>query len=88
MSFNPDPSKQAVEVYFSRWLVHANAPVLLARHLGLTLGSKLSFNHHLDGKIKNNNAFFYKNTLYKNLFDEIYQKVKNVLKNTFIIHFC
>ena len=31
---------------------------------------------------------FYKNTLYKNIQDEIYQKVKNVLKKTFILHFC
>ena len=63
MSFNPDPSKQAVEVYFSRRLIPPNVPVLsfnnnnivtseFQNHLGLTLDKKLSFNHHLDGKIK------------------------------------
>ena len=30
-------------------------------------------------------AFFYKNIIYKNIQDEICQKVKNVLKNTFIL---
>ena len=66
MSFNPDPSKQAVEVYFSKRLLPANAPVLsfnnndigtseCQKHLGLTLDSKLSFNHHLDEKIKKAN---------------------------------
>ena len=65
MSFNPDPSKQAVEVYFSRRLP-ANVPAIsfnntdiksneCQKHLGLTLDSKLSFNHHLDGKIKKAN---------------------------------
>ena len=63
MSFNPDPSKQAVEVYFSRRLIPPNVPVLsfnnnniatseFQNHLGLTLDKKLSFNHHLYGKIK------------------------------------
>ena len=63
MSFNPDPSKQAVEVYFSRRLLPANVPVLsfnnnnivtsdFQNHLGLTLDKKLSFNHHLEEKIK------------------------------------
>ena len=32
--------------------------------------------------------FFYENTLYKNIQDEIYQKVKNDVKNMFILHFC
>ena len=66
MSFNPDPSKQAVEVYFSRRRVPTNAPPLTfnninietneyQKHLGLTLDSKLSFSHHLDEKIKKAN---------------------------------
>ena len=66
MSFNPDPSKQAVEVYFSRRHVPANAPPLsfnninietneYQKHLGLTLDSKLSFRHHLDEKIRKAN---------------------------------
>jgi len=66
MSFNPDPSKQAVEVYFSKRLLPANAPVLSfnntdirisesQKHLGLILDSKLSFSHHLDEKIKKAN---------------------------------
>ena len=48
MSFYPDPSKQAVEVYFSRKTGQVNAPVLsfnansitaseFHKHLGLTL---------------------------------------------------
>ena len=66
MSFNPDPSKQAVEVYFSVRHNPANAPPLsfnninietneYQKHLGLALDSKLSFRHHLDGKIKKAN---------------------------------
>ena len=66
MSSNPDPSKQAVEVYFSVRHNPANAPPLsfnntnietneCQKHLGLTLDSKLSFKHHLDEKIKKAN---------------------------------
>ena len=62
MSFNPDPSKQAVEVYFSRKLdlVHApplyfnNAAVLNCKshkHLGLNLDKNLVFGHHIGEKI-------------------------------------
>ena len=62
MFFNPDPSKQAVEVYFSCRLTPANAPEISfnntniptsehQKHLGLILDSKLSFDRHLDEKI-------------------------------------
>ena len=61
MSFNPDPSKQAVEVYFSRKTGQINAPVLsfnatpittseFHKHLGLILDTKLAFEHHLREK--------------------------------------
>ena len=62
MSFNPDPSKQAVGVYFSRKGAPVNVPVILFnntaiaeseshKHLGLILDSKLNFDHHLSEKI-------------------------------------
>ena len=62
MSFNPDPAKSAVEVYFSHKTEHADVPPLMfngaiissrpfQRHLGLFLDSKLTFNHHLSEKI-------------------------------------
>ena len=62
MSFNPDPSKQAVEIYFSRKARPTIAPVVTFnntavvnceshKHLGLVLDKKLVFNHHLDEKI-------------------------------------
>ena len=63
MSFNPDPSKQAVQVIFSRKLtthVHPkiyfnNNEVTITceyKHLGLILDSKLSFESHINEKIK------------------------------------
>ena len=66
MSFNPDPSKQAVGVYFSRKGVPDNAPVISFnnspitfseshKHLGLILDEKLTFDHHLREKIKKAN---------------------------------
>ena len=62
MSFNPDPSKQAVEVCFTRKLDQPNPPVLnfngsaiavqeCQKHLGLVLDKKLAFDHHLNEKI-------------------------------------
>ena len=59
MSFNPDPSKQAQEVIFSRKikklphpsLVFNNNNVLQAssqKHLGVTLDVKLTFDKHLN----------------------------------------
>ena len=61
MSFNPDPTKQAQEVIFSRKLIkprHSlikfnNIPVQNAssqKHLGLILDEKLNFESHLKEK--------------------------------------
>ena len=61
MSFNPDPSKQAQEVIFSRKLIKPNHPVIcfnglpvnsttFQKHLGLVLDDKLNFNIHLKEK--------------------------------------
>ena len=66
MSFNPDPSKQAVEVYFSKKLnlpnppelYFNNAPIVVQdhqKHLGLFLDKKLSFDYHLNGKFSKAN---------------------------------
>ena len=63
MIFNPDVSKQAQEVVFSRKGIttnHAtvyfnNDPVIrenFQKHLGLFLGSKLNFSGHINKKIK------------------------------------
>ena len=57
MSFNPDPSKQAQEVIFSRKLKNVSNPPLVfnnanvsscesQKHLGILLDSKLSFEEH------------------------------------------
>ena len=62
MSFNPDPSKQAQEVIFTRKLIKPSHPTLffnnlpvqktmIQKHLGLFLDDKLNFNHHLKEKI-------------------------------------
>ena len=62
MSFNPEPSKQAVEVYFSRKLKPPIRPAItfnnnaisgvdFQKHLGIFLDKKLSFDHHLHEKI-------------------------------------
>ena len=66
MSFNPDVSKQAQEVVFSRkgiTTIHAtvyfnNDPVIrenFQKHLGLFLDSKLNFSGHINEKIKKAN---------------------------------
>ena len=63
MYFNPEPTKQAVEVLFSQKknnLPHPplffNGPIVskvdVHKHLGLILDSKLSFVHHITEKIK------------------------------------
>ena len=66
MSFNPDPAKQAVEVYFSKKLnlpnppelYFNNAPIVVRdhqNHLGLFLDKKLSFDYHLSVKFSKEN---------------------------------
>ena len=58
MSFNPDPSKQAQEVIFSRKIKKPSHPDLIfnnnkviqtpyQKHLGMFLGDKLNFGEHL-----------------------------------------
>ena len=62
MLFNPDPSKQAIEICFSHKRDNENYPSLVfndtkvqlansQKHLGLILDSKLDFNEHIDNKI-------------------------------------
>ena len=62
MSFNPDPSKQAVEIIFSKKINTSQHPALIFnndvvcskdshKHLGMVLDKKLTFNHHLKEKI-------------------------------------
>ena len=62
MCFNPDPTKQAEEILFSQKLEKPVHPPIYFndievkrvsdhRHLGLTLGTKLSFAKHLSEKI-------------------------------------
>ena len=61
MSFNPDPSKQAQEVFFSNKVTKANHPNIAfngnpvlksanQKHLGLILDKKLTFNDHITSK--------------------------------------
>ena len=63
MSFNPDPTKQAVEVLFSQKKKEIHHPPLYFngavvirvnshKHLGITLDSKLTFLNHVNEKIK------------------------------------
>ena len=58
MSFNPDPTKQAQEITFSRKISQRNNSGLMFnnsivnvtsihKHLGMVFGSKLSFDEHL-----------------------------------------
>ena len=58
MNFNPDPSKQAQEVIFSRKIKKPNHPELIfnnipvnqtsyQKHLGMFLDNKLNFGEHL-----------------------------------------
>ena len=66
MCFNPDPSKQAKEIVFSRKRSNNQLPVLMFnssiispgvshKHLGMILDSKLNFNNHLCEKISKAN---------------------------------
>ena len=62
MSFNPEPSKQVVEILFSQKKIKVTHPprffngsivnkVNDHKHLGLTLDSKLTFSKHINDKI-------------------------------------
>ena len=62
MQFNPDPNKQAQEVYFSKKsnnenslpVTFNNAKVVTCsthKHLGLLLDKRLSFNEHIQSKM-------------------------------------
>ena len=66
MSFNPDPSKQAVEVYFTRKSVPPDVPIITfnntaisssdhQKHLGLILDNRLTFDLHLEQKFSKAN---------------------------------
>ena len=66
MSFNYHPSKQAVEIYFSRKSVPIHAPGIMFsgcivfnqefnKHLGVVLDRKLTFDHHLRDKLSKAN---------------------------------
>ena len=68
MQFNPDPKKQAQEVYFSKKsnnqnslpLTFNNAKVVICstqKHLGLLLNKRLSFNENIQSKMSK----YYKN---------------------------
>ena len=63
MSFNPDPTKQAQEIIFSRKTSQRNHPGLMFnnsivnvtsihKHLGMIFDSKLSFDEHLKSVLK------------------------------------
>ena len=62
MSFNPDPSKQAHRIIFSRKINKVYHPPLLfnnstvqqilsQKHLGIHLDEELTFKHHINEKI-------------------------------------
>ena len=62
MAFNPEPTKQAIEVLFSQKRtnyyhppIHFNNSMVSRKdchkHLGLTLDSKLTFNDHINEKL-------------------------------------
>ena len=66
MSFNPDPSKQATEIVFSKKQSNIQLPALIFnnnilkpsdshKHLGLILDKKLNFKNHLSEKISKAN---------------------------------
>ena len=63
MSFNPDPTKQAKEIIFSKKIISGTHPSLFfnnslieqdttQKHLGLTLDHKLTFQYHVNKKMK------------------------------------
>ena len=63
MSFNPDPTKQAKEIIFSKKIISGTQPSLFfnislieqdttQKHLGLTLDHKLAFQYHVNEKME------------------------------------
>jgi len=77
MSFNPDPSNQAVEIYFTRRNAPANIPAIsfnntfitsseCQKHLRVVLDKKLTIDCHLEQKtLKANNGIDLINRLLK-----------------------
>ena len=62
MSFNPDPSKQAQEVIFSRKYTEEDHPpkyfndipvtqTIVQKHIGMYLDEKLNYNTHIKEKL-------------------------------------
>ena len=62
MSFNPDPSKQAQEVIFSRKYTKEDHPLIYSndipvtqttvqKHIGMYLDEKLNYNTHIKEKL-------------------------------------
>ena len=85
MSFNPDRSKQAQEVIFSRKtsiqshtvLTFDNSPVIKTtqhKHLGLILDEKLNFNEHLKEKMSK---------AYKGI--ALLRKLQNIIPRNFLL---
>ena len=83
--FNPDPSKQVLEICFSHKRDTRNYPSLVfndtkvqiansQKHLGLILDSKLGFSEHIDNKIKKCNKII---GIMKKLFNSVKKKLAN-----------
>ena len=88
MSFNPDPSKQAQEVIFSRKikklphpsLVFINNNVLQAsfqKHLGVTLNVKLTLDEHLNNVLNKVNKTI-----------GLLRKLQNLISRSVLITIC
>ena len=88
MSFNPDPSKQAQEIIFSRKKMKSSHPSVyfnnipvsstsVHKHLGMLLDDKLSYEHHLKSvlnKVKKTMATDYGDIIYGRAFNESFHK--------------
>ena len=91
MSFNPDPTKQAKEIIFSKKIISGTHPSLFfnnslieqdttQKHLGLRLDHKLTFQYNVNEKIKKSherNWFSSKTAVYfsSNIFTDYLQIV-------------